>query len=68
MSFLTNIDVAIYKHKALYNACDPAQQLVLKVLAVINLRLGQAKLRQILQELSHSDVFNRIKTTQRLYQ
>ena len=61
MSFLTNIDVAIYKHKALYNACEPAQQLVLKVLAVINLRLGQAKLRKILQELSHSDVFNRIK-------
>lgn len=61
MSFLTNIDVAIYKHKALYNALASDQQLVLKVLAVINHRLGQAKFRQILQELSHLDEFNRIK-------
>jgi len=61
MSFLTNIDIAIYKHKALYNACDPAQQIILRILAVINHRLGQAKFRKVLQELSHADVFNRLK-------
>jgi len=61
MSFLTNIDIAIYKHKALYNACDPSQQIILRILAVINHRLGQAKFRKVLQELSHADVFNRLK-------
>jgi SNF2 family DNA or RNA helicase len=61
MSFFTNIDIAIYKHKALYNACDPAQQIILRILAVVNHRFGQSKFKQVLQELSHADVFNRLK-------
>lgn len=61
MSFLTKIDVAIYQHRALYAACSVTEQITLRVLAVINHRVGQAKFRQILQELSHVDAFNRMK-------
>lgn len=61
MSFLTNIDVTIYKQTALYNASTSIEQIILRVLAVLNHRLPQVKFKQILQELSHADAFNRLK-------
>jgi len=61
MSFLTNINITIYKQTALYKTCSPVEQIILRVLAVINHRIGQAKFKQILQELSHADAFNRLK-------
>ncbi|NRA72786.1 MAG: DEAD/DEAH box helicase [Gammaproteobacteria bacterium] len=61
MSFLQKIKIATAQGLLNYAACDQTEQIILRVLSVINKPIGQQRFKQVLSELSHSDNFSRQK-------
>jgi len=64
MSFVTNTEATIRRLINLYQQCDPSQQVILRILAVIHKKIGQAKFKAVLGELAHFDSFNQLNFTQ----
>lgn len=61
MSFITETQIAIERSIGEYVRASKNQQAILRVLAVINKRIGQVKFKAVLAELSHSDAFGGLK-------
>lgn len=57
MSFIRNTQGAIRRAISLYQQCEPNQQAILRVLAVIYKPISPAKLKAVLTELTHFDSF-----------
>ncbi len=57
MLFLSDVAAKIEQAVTQYQSCKPAEQAILRVLSIVNKRIGQVKFKKILSELSHSDAF-----------
>jgi len=61
MSFITDTNRLIVQYIDSYSRCDSNAQAILRVLAVINKRIGQTKFKAVLSELGHCESFYRQK-------
>ena len=61
MSFITDTNRLITQSIDSYSRCDSNEQAMLRVLSVINKRIGQTKFKAVLSELGHCESFYRQK-------